>query len=306
MANVSVSFCRKNFRNPFILPSGVYSDKNAYIRAFESGAAGITWKSLTKNPRIGNPAPTVWKYDCGAINSVGLRNSGIEKGVGEMEEFLKSNPTIPFIASIFSTNIQEFAGLVQKVVEVKPHIIELNLSCPNVDDDFGKPLGMESGAAGKIVAEAKKFSGEIPILAKLSPNVNNIGEIAKSCEAAGADAIVAINTVGPGMIIDIKKKKPILGAKKGGVSGAGILPVAVRCVYEIYEAVKIPILGMGGITKWQDVVEIMMAGARLVGVGTATYTKGMKLYGELEKEIQTYLDSESIKDIQELIGIAHD
>jgi dihydroorotate dehydrogenase (NAD+) catalytic subunit len=164
---------------------------------------------------------------------------------------------------------------------------------------------MEKEAAGKIVKEAKKIADAVPILAKLSPNVSDIADIAKSCEAAGADGIVAINTVGPGMIIDINRKKPILGAKKGGVSGPGILPITVRCVYEIYEAVKIPIIGMGGITKWQDVIEILMAGATLVGVGTATYSKGMNIYDELKKGLLNYMETNHYADLKQLIGLAH-
>jgi dihydroorotate dehydrogenase (NAD+) catalytic subunit len=302
MPDLSIQFCGVHFPNPFVLPSGITS---AYDLVLKSGAAAITWKTITLLERKGNPPPNVWKFDCGVINSVGLRNPGIDKGCIEVEEFMRSHPNDIMIASVFATKVSEFVTLVEKMAAVKPHFIELNLSCPNVDDEFGKPLGMETGAAGKIVAEAKRVSQKIPVLAKLSPNVSNISEIAKSCEASGADGIVAINTVGPGMIIDIKKRKPAIGAKKGGVSGAGILPVTVRCIYEIYEAVKIPIIGMGGVTKWQDVVEVMMAGATLVGVGTATYTRGMKVYGELKTEMQTYMESEGIKNLKELVGVAH-
>jgi len=164
---------------------------------------------------------------------------------------------------------------------------------------------MEKGGAGKVVKVVKKVSGKIPVLAKLSPNVTDIADIAKECEAEGADGISAINTVGPGMVIDIEKRKPIIGAKKGGVSGPGIRPIAVRCVYDIFEAVKIPILGMGGIEKWQDVVEMILAGASLIGVGTATYTKGMKVYQELEKDLLEYMEKNGIKNISEIVGAAH-
>lgn len=265
----------------------------------------MTLKSLTFEKREGNPLPRVWKYDCGMINSVGLRNAGIEDGSREIGEFLKSNKNTPVIVSLFATKVKEFLYLVEKIVPLSPQFIELNLSCPNVDDEFGKPLGMEKGAAGKIVKQVKKISEKIPVLAKLSPNVNDIADIAKNCEDSGADGIVAINTVGPGMIIDIEKRKPVLGAKKGGVSGPGILPVTVRCIYEIYEAVKIPIIGMGGISKWQDVVEVVMAGATLVGVGTATYLKGMKVYDELKNGLSSFMAKKNIKGLAELVGAAH-
>lgn len=305
MAVLKVTFCDTVFPNPFILPSGIITEIPEHKRAVAAGAGGVTLKSLTFEKREGNPLPRVWKFDCGMINSVGLRNAGINQGSEEIKKFLDEDKTIPIIVSLFATKVKEFLRLVEKILPLRPDFIELNLSCPNVDDEFGKPLGMEKGAAGLIVSEVKKISGEIPILAKLSPNVNNISEIAKSCEESGADGIVAINTVGPGMIIDINKKKPILGAKMGGVSGPAILPISVRCVYEIYKAVKIPIIGMGGVAKWQDVVEMMMAGATLVGVGTATYLKGMKVYDELKSELSAYMEKESIKSLKELIGIAH-
>ncbi|MBI3955036.1 dihydroorotate dehydrogenase [Candidatus Gottesmanbacteria bacterium] len=305
MSDLSIKFIGVDFNSPFILPSGIITEIPEHKRAIEAGAGGITLKSLTFEKREGNPLPRVWKFDCGMINSVGLRNAGIEKGTDEIKVFLQENKNIPIIVSLFATKIKEFLSLVEKVVPLNPSFIELNLSCPNVDDEFGKPLGMEKGAAGEIVRAVKKITRKVPVLAKLSPNVNDIAEIARSCEAEGADGIVAINTIGPGMIIDIGKRKPILGAKKGGVSGPAILPVAVRCVYEIYEAVKIPIIGMGGVTKWQDVVEVMMAGATLVGVGTATYLKGMKIYSQLKQELGEYLQKENITNLRELVGVAH-
>jgi dihydroorotate dehydrogenase (NAD+) catalytic subunit len=305
MASLKIKFCDTAFDNPFILPSGIITDIPSHKNAILAGVGGITLKSLTLEKRLGNPLPRVWKYDCGMINSIGLINPGIEKGTKEVEFILKENPNTPIIVSLFATKIKEFIYLVEKIAPLRPNFIELNLSCPNVESEFGQPLGMEKEAAGKIVKEAKKIADAVPILAKLSPNVSDIADIAKSCEAAGADGIVAINTVGPGMIIDINRKKPILGAKKGGVSGPGILPITVRCVYEIYEAVKIPIIGMGGITKWQDVIEILMAGATLVGVGTATYSKGMNIYDELKKGLLNYMETNHYADLKQLIGLAH-
>lgn len=306
MTDLSVKFCEVVFSNPFVLPSGIITEIPEHKKAIEAGVGGVTLKSLTKEKREGNPLPRMWKYECGMLNSVGLRNSGMEKGTQEVKEFLAAYKTnLPVIVSLFSTKVAEFVELVERIIPLKPQFIELNLSCPNTVDEMGNALGMDEGAAEKVVAAVKKVSQNVPILAKLSPNVVEIGEIAKSCEAAGADAISAINTVGPGMVIDINKKKPILGNKEGGVSGPAILPVAVRCVYDIYEAVKIPILGMGGVTKWQDAVEVMMAGASLVGVGTATYIKGMKVYEELKRDLSQYMEKEGIKNLKELVGVAH-
>src|SRR3989338_3942178 len=164
---------------------------------------------------------------------------------------------------------------------------------------------MDKGGAGEVLKAVKKVYGKIPILVKLSPNVRDIADIAKECESEGADGIVAINTVGPGMVINIKTRKPYLGNKEGGVSGPGILPIAVRCVYDIYKAVKIPIIGMGGVSKWQDVIEIILAGATLVGVGTATYFKGMGIYDQLKKDLSKYMEIEKINNLSKLVGVAH-
>lgn len=306
MSDLSVSFCGVKFENPFILPSGIITEIPAHITAINAGAGGITIKSLTYERREGNPIPRVWKYDCGMINSVGLRNAGLKKGTEEIAQFIKTHQRkTVIIVSLFSTKIKEFLELVDSVVTLNPQFIELNLSCPNTTDELGNSLGMEKGGAGEVVKAVKKQSGRIPIIAKLSPNVTDIADIAKSCEDAGADAISAINTVGPGMIIDIVKRKPVLGNKEGGVSGPGIRPVAVRCVYDIYKAVKIPIIGMGGVETVNDVVEMMLAGATLVGVGTATYRKGMKIYEELKIGLIEYMQKSGIQNLNELVGAVH-
>lgn len=308
MSQISVNFLNKTFKNPFVLPSGIITEIPEHKKAIDAGAGAVTLKSLTKDHREGNALPRLWKYEHGLLNSVGLRNAGIEKGSQEVKEFLEANSKSDsqIIVSLFSTKVAEFVELVEHIVPLNPPFIELNLSCPNTVDELGNGLAMDQGAAEKVVKAVKKVSGKIPILAKLSPNVLEIGEIAKACESSGADGIVAINTVGPGMIIDINKKKPILGNKEGGVSGPAIFPITVRCVYDIFEAVKIPIIGMGGVSKWQDVVEIMMAGATLVGVGTATYTKGMKIFEELKNDLFAYIEREKLNKLSDLVGIAHE
>src|SRR3989338_2792359 len=258
MDKLQVSFCGIKFTNPFVLPSGIITEIPQHDKAVKAGVGGATLKSVTYAKREGNPLPRMWKYDCGMLNSVGLRNPGIEKAVLEIKDFIKNHQSkTVIIVSLFSTKVAEFVTLVEKVVPLKPQFIELNLSCPNTEDELGRSLGMDKGGAGEVLKAVKKVSGKIPVLAKLSPNVKDIADIAKECEAEGADGIVAINSVGPGMVINIKTRKPYLGNKEDGVTGSGILPIAVRCVYDIYKAVKIPIIGMGGVSKWQDVVEIM-------------------------------------------------
>lgn len=308
MADLSVRFCNTKFENPLILPSGIAQNiPQDHMRAIAGGAGGITTKSLTIEPREGNPMPRVIRIvpdGRGIMNSVGLKGPGIEKGAMLVKEFITASP-VPVIVSVFAAKTSDFERLAQAIIPLKPAALELNLSCPNVDDEFGKPLGMGVGSSSGVVTAIKKISGKVPVLAKLTPNVPNIAEIAKACEDAGADGIVAINTLGPGMAIDIVKRKPILGAKKGGVSGTIIKPIAVRCVYEIYEAVKIPIIGMGGVSSWEDVVEMMLAGAVLVGIGSITYYQGMNVFKDINLKLAEYMDKNHLKSLSELTGVAH-
>jgi dihydroorotate dehydrogenase (NAD+) catalytic subunit len=308
MNHLKTIFCEVAFPNPLILPSGIAQEiPSDHVRAIEGGAGGITTKSLTVEPREGNPIPRVVRVVSdgeGIMNSVGLRGPGLVKGITLIREFIKSS-TVPVIVSIFAAKISDFEKLARAIIPLKPACLELNLSCPNVDDEFGKPLGMGASSTAGVIKAIKKISPKVPLLAKLTPNVTNIAEIAKACEESGADGIVAINTVGPGMAIDIAKRQPILGAKRGGVSGKIIKPIAIRCVYDIYESVKIPIIGMGGVSTWQDAVEMMMAGASLVGVGSATYYHGMKVFKEIAGGLEKYMDDNKIENLKEIVGAAH-
>lgn len=310
MKDLSVAFCGVTFPNPFILPSGIAQGiPEDHLRAVDGGAGGITSKSLTVEPREGNPIPRIIRITVdgrpgGMMNSVGLKGPGLKAGIPQLKELVKRS-SVPVIVSIFGASVKEFQTLAEGMLEIKPQILELNLSCPNVTSEFGEPLGQGADTSAQVVKAVKKIVGKMPTLAKLSPNYIGIGEIAKACEAVGADGIVAINTVGPGMVIDIVKKKPVLGAKMGGVSGAVMKTIAIRCVWEIYESVKIPIIGMGGVTTWEDAVEMMMAGAALVGVGSATYVKGMAVFRELSQQLVAYLDREHIRSWSELAGRAH-
>ena len=233
---------------------------------------------------------------------MGIRNPGIKKGVSEWAEFIKATK-IPVICSVFAVNVSDFVHLAVAVEKINPDFIELNLSCPNTTDELGQPLGMgveSTAAAVKAVRQAVKKTTKI--LAKLSPNVNNIGEVAKAAEAEGADAITAINTVGPGMVIDINRKKPLLGNIVGGVSGPGIRPVAVRCVWDIYNSITLPIIGMGGVETAHDVVEMMLAGATLVGIGSAWYRHGFGIYEKIKEDLIEYMTKNKIKSLKELVG----
>ncbi len=302
--DLSIKLFNQTFSHPLFLPSGIINDIPGHGLAVRSGTAAVVLKSVTVEKREGNPIPRVAKYDCGFINSVGLRNPGLRDAKKQIAVFL-TKTKVPVIVSVFAARAEDFQRLVFEMSKLKPAAIELNLSCPNVGNEFGEIISNKTKASYKVTKLSKKEAGKVPIICKLSPNVDNIGEIAKACEQAGADAISAINTVSQGMIIDIKKRKPILGAQKGGVSGFGIKPIAIAKIYEIYEAVKLPILGMGGISSWQDVVEMMMAGASLVGVGSAVYTKGYGVYREIISGLKIYLKKEKILSVKSLIGKGH-
>lgn len=303
--SLSVKFLGIEFDNPLVMPSGILQEVAAHYQAEKNGLGGITTKSMTREPREGNPLPRVIKYDHGILNSVGLRNPGIKAGVGEWAEFI-AKTKIPVICSVFAVSVKDFVYLATEAEKINPAMIELNLSCPNTVDELGEPLGMgvESTAAA-VKAVRKALKPVTKILAKLSPNVNNIGEVAKAAESTGADGITAINTVGPGMVIDIRRKKPMLGNIVGGVSGPGIRPVAVRCVWDIYNSVKLPILGMGGVETANDVVEMMLAGATLVGVGSAWYRHGFGIYEKIKGDLLNYMKENKINQLSELVGGAH-
>ncbi|MGB9883586.1 MAG: dihydroorotate dehydrogenase, partial [Microgenomates group bacterium] len=265
MNNLEIEIFNIKLNNPLFLPSGIIGDIPSHKLAIDAGAACVVLKSITVEKREGNPLPRVAKYNAGFINSVGLRNPGLKEAKVQIKNFLQTYKNTPVIVSVFAADILSFKKLVSEIASLLPFAIELNFSCPNVADEYGQMLSEKKEMVEKVLKSVKKEVGKIPLIAKLSPNVENIGELARACEQAGADAISAINTLAFGILIDIKKRKPILGAKKGGISGPAIKPLAIAKVYEIYEAVKIPILGMGGISSWQDAVEMMMAGATMVG-----------------------------------------
>jgi len=184
---------------------------------------------------------------------------------------------------------------------LNPDIIEVNISCPNVEDEFGKPFACSVVDASKVT-KAVRATTKRPVIVKLSPNVSNIGEIAKACASEGADGFTVINTVGPGMAIDIDLRMPILANKVGGVSGPAIKPIAVKCVYDVYKATKLPIVGTGGILTGLDAIEIMMVGARLVGIGTMVYYREVSGFKKVVKEMAEWCDKNGVKNLEEIIG----
>jgi dihydroorotate dehydrogenase (NAD+) catalytic subunit len=286
--------------NPLVLPAGIMDVSfGSMLLAAENGAGVVTMKSLTLEPRKGHEGPVIHEANGVLLNSMGLCNPGIENGLEEIEEFKKRRDDVPVIASVFATSADDFISLAKSVNTSSADILELNLSCPNVSAEFGIPLAASKESVAEMVRAVKGVSKK-PVLAKLSPNTYNVPEIAKSAEDAGADGLVLINTLGPGMAIDIYAKRAVLSARFGGLSGPGIKPVAVKLIHQCSKLVSIPIIGMGGVTSGEDVVEMFMAGAKFVGVGSAVYPRGISVFSKINDEIVEYLTSQKLNSIQDI------
>ncbi|MHA1238978.1 MAG: dihydroorotate dehydrogenase [Candidatus Odinarchaeia archaeon] len=286
------------FKSPVILASGILgTNGDIMLRVAKHGAGGAVLKSVSLTPKEGYINPTIVKLNESVINAMGLPNPGIDNFTTEIKKAKKSG--IPIIVSIFGNSENEFAEVAIKAEMAGADIIELNVSCPQAKVGL---IG-QNAEATRRVTEAVKNAVKVPVFVKLTPNVTDIAEIASACEDAGADGITAINTV-KAMAIDIDVFKPILSNKFGGLSGRSIKPIAVRCVYEIYEKVDIPIIGVGGIFDWRDAVEMMLAGASAVQIGTALI-KGVEIFNEINLGIKRYLSDKGFGSLSEIIGLAH-
>lgn len=303
MANLSIDFCGVRFPNPTVLASGVLGVTAACLKnTVKNGAGGVTTKSIWMDEHVGHNNPVMFGTEHYFMNAVGLSDAGMKKAAEEtFPEYLKDKPA-PIIASIVASKIDDFGVVAEEIAKCGPDVIEVNISCPNVEDEFGKPFAcacLDAAAATKVVKDA---AGDKPVIIKLSPNVSNIGEIAKACADNGADGFCAINTLGPGLAIDINLRRPVLTNKVGGVSGPGIKPIALQCVHSIYKSTGLPIVGTGGVLTGEDAIEMMMAGARLVGMGTMVYYRGVEGFGEVVKEMDEWCEKEGVKDIEEIVG----
>ncbi|MEJ2545321.1 MAG: dihydroorotate dehydrogenase [Calditrichaceae bacterium] len=295
-----------DLKSPLVLASGILGlTASSMKRVIEFGAGAVTSKSFNKDWRTGHKNPSIVPFEHGMLNAVGLSNPGLDEMIKEIRQY-KEQCNAPIIASIFGRSLDEFGEVTQRAAESEPDMIEVNISCPNVHSEFGQPFGDSCPDTAQITQIVKKHAGKIPVSIKLGPHGPGIGVIAKVCEENGADAITAINTVGPGMIIDIDVKKPVLSNLTGGVSGPAILPVAVKSVYEVYKNVKIPIIGTGGVTKPSDAIQMILAGATAIGVGTAVYYEGIEVFKKLNDGIEAYLKENSYKSTDEIRGAAHE
>ena len=304
MANLSVNFCGIKFENPTVLASGVLGVTASSLKnVVKNGAGGVTTKSIWLEEHVGHKNPTMFGTEHYFLNAVGLSDAGIEKAQEEtFPEYLDGKPA-PIIGNIVEGTVDRFAELTEKIDACGPDVIELNLGCPNVEGEHGKPFSCVAGDAAAVV-KACRARTKKPLVVKLTPNVADISEVAKACADAGADGFCAINTL-YGMGIDIKLRRPILTNKSGGVSGPGIKPTAVKCVYDIHAATGLPIIGTGGVCTGEDAIEMMMAGATLVGIGTMVYYRGAEGFGEVVREMDEWCEAEGVKDLSEIIGVAH-
>lgn len=275
-------------------------DAGSMERIFDCGASAIVTKSIGLKPREGYPNPTVIELEHGLLNAMGLPNPGIEEFKDEIKNLKQSN--ILIIGSIFGSNSKEFVEIAEKMQSYGADALELNMSCPHA-----KGYGLEIGSDPKLVMEITskvKESTEIPVFVKISPNLMNIVDIAKSAEKGNADGIVAINTV-KAMKIDLELKMPVLANKIGGYSGKAIKPIGIRCVYEISKNVNIPVIGVGGITTGEDALEYIMAGASALQIGSAIYYRSVDVFKKICDEIETWIKDHGYKELSELIGVAH-
>ncbi len=304
MKNLSlkVNLAGLSLENPTMLASGILGYSALTLKSIvESGAGAVVTKSVGLKPRRGYANPTVVQVDCGLVNAVGLPNPGIDEFVKDVCE-AKAVLKVPLIVSVYGFSAEEYAFVAEKAVKAGADAVELNVSCPHVKET-GAEIGQNPRVLTEVVEKVKK-AVEKPVFVKLSPNVADIAEIAEAAVKAGADAITAINTV-KAMAIDIETTKPILSNKKGGLSGPAIKPVAIRCVYELYERVKAPIIGCGGITSWRDAVEMMLAGASAVQIGTAIALKGPSVFKAVARGLNAYLKRKGLGSVSEIVGLAH-
>ena len=269
MLDLSVELAGVRLKNPIVVASGTFGFGREYSRFYDlSELGGICAKGLTLYRREGNPAPRIAETPMGILNSVGLQNPGVDAFIAEELPFLRQYD-LRVIANISGNTPEEYGIMCEKLADAGVDLIEVNISCPNVKAG-GLAYGTKPELAAEVTQVSKAHAGNVPVMVKLSPNVTDITEIARAVEGAGADAVSLINTL-RGMRIDINTGRPVLKMNTGGLSGPAVLPVAVRMVWEVANAVKVPILGMGGISKGSDAAQMMMAGASAVAVGTACF-----------------------------------
>lgn len=297
-----VSLPGLDMKNPIMPASGCFGFGREFAELYDLGLLGaVVMKAATENPKFGNPTPRVAETPGGMLNAIGLQNPGVDTIIEREVAWLRQFDTC-IIANVAGNALEDYVRTAEKISRADGvNAIELNISCPNVKEG-GIAFGTDAKVAAKLTSEVKKVSA-VPVYVKLSPNVTDIVEIARAVEDAGADGLSMINTL-MGMRLDLKTAKPIISNKTGGLSGPAIKPVAVRMIYQVYQAVKIPIIGMGGISTAEDAVELMYAGASAVAVGTANFTDPFACPKIIES-LPEVMDRYGISTITDAVGLAH-
>ena len=298
MADLRVNVCGVPFKNPVIAASGTFGFGKEFNEIYDiSVLGGISTKGLTLEPRLGNPTPRIAEGYGVILNAVGLQNPGVEEFVRDDLPFLRSKDTV-VIANVAGRTLDDYAGICARL-DGLVDMIELNISCPNVKCG-GMAFGIRPESVKEVTRAAKSALKKTPLIVKLSPNVESIAANALAAQEGGADCLSLINTL-TGMVIDIERRRPLIANNTGGVSGAGIRPIAVRMVYEVCQAVSVPVIGMGGITCAEDALEFIIAGASAVQVGTANFTDTLAM-PRIIAGLNDWLDRHGVPNIEELRG----
>ncbi len=306
--DLSITLCDVRLPNPTVLASGILGLSHQVMRrAAEAGAGAVTTKSISLAPRDGYPNPSILQWEHGLINAVGLSNPGVEVMVDEIRAARKTLAPlgVPVIASIFADNTYDFGTVARYISEGEPDLIEINISCPNVDDEYLRMFAADPYVSEQVVRRVKKNTS-IPVLVKLSPNVTDIVQVARAVEAGGADGITAVNSLGPGLILDVETARPILFHGTGGISGPAMRPIAVRCVRDICRAVRIPVIGVGGVSDGRDAVEMVLVGATAIGIGSAVGERGMGIFRQVCDGLQDYMRRHGYERLEEFRRRARD
>lgn len=292
-------------QNPLFLAAGILGTTASSMRMIaEHGAGGIVTKSFSIEANDGYANPTIVKIEGGVINSVGLASPGVEAEKEELKELSDIRSKTPVIASIYGNTDEVFIDVANQT----KHLVdafELNVSCPHAQCGYGSNIGEDPDLTYDIVKSVKEQIKDVPIIVKLTPNVRDIVEIAKASEDAGADGLTLINSLGPGLRIDYKTAHPILNNKFGGIAGPMIKPIALKCVYETYEAVNIPIFGVGGIKTYKDALEFLYAGASLLQIGTSIMYEGPHIFKTINDDLTAFLQENEYDSIKDIIGLSH-
>ena len=303
MVSTKVSLCGIELTNPIIPASGTFGFGAEFAELYDINVLGsFSFKGTTAEPRFGNPTPRIAETPSGMLNAVGLQNPGVDHVIAEELPMIKKIFNKPVMANVSGFSINDYVTACEKL-DGQDQIgwLEVNISCPNVHGG-GMSFGTSAEAAAEVTRAVKAVTKK-PVIMKLTPNVTDIAEIAKACEAAGADGLSLINTL-TGVRISLRNRRPILKNVTGGLSGPAVFPVALRCVWQVYNAVNIPIVGMGGVSSAEDVIEMMMAGATAVEIGAVNLVDpyaGKKIVEDLPAVMEKY----KINDLSEIIGVAH-